>query len=230
MKLDYKCFLCGGTLKEPHVDIRPLIESTDGLPTSITILPRLRRLLADENCNIDNVTPLIVNDPSLSSGIIKIGNSSFYSGMTPCSTLEEALNRIGFAETYKFVALTASRGILQKNLVCYNIKAEELWRSSVQVGHLTEYLTKRIVRNSLHKEFDMPEISTAYLIGLLHPIVIDYYHQENELSLPSVLDDDNEKMVLGYTGESSHKLLTYCKNGISLVNGKSTKEIEVTTK
>lgn len=29
---------------------------------------------------------------------------------------------------------------------------------------------------------------------------------------------------------SSHKLLTYCKNGISLVNGKSTKEIEVTTK
>ncbi len=201
-KLDFKCFICDNELEDPTPNLEPIIDAMDQIPTTLKILPRLRRLVKAEDTNISSIADLISKDALLSVGIIKIGNSSFYSGMGHCNTVEEALNRVGFTETYKFIGIAASSSILLEELKAYNLSPHDLWRNSLLVATLTEVLSKNLLKSPIRKEYTLPETSVSYMVGLLHSIgkiVIENYLNTIGRGLDAILTDETESLVLGYT-------------------------------
>lgn len=127
------------------------------LPPALGIFGRLRTLLDDADCDLDDIVELLRVDPALTFQIIKLSNSALYGLKSRCQTLDEAVARVGFGEIHQLVGLVVSRQVFQGDLKNYGIPAGRLWENAVAVGALATAFATRSGASS----------GSAYSSGLL---------------------------------------------------------------
>lgn len=108
------------------------------LPAAPKIFGRLQRLLADGNSDVESISTLVRVDASLTSRVIRLANSAMYSFSEPVSSLEEAINRVGFREVLRLVGLVASQGLFSREVVAYGLEGEQLWQNCLATAIATE--------------------------------------------------------------------------------------------
>jgi len=206
-KFDYICFLCGtGELVEPAATLDDLLEKVDILPVSLQILPRLQILLNDDNSSLDDIATTTRTDASLVSRLIHVSNSAFYSlahgGL--CSSVEQALTRIGLNKAYSVVGYVAAKQVYCKYLTLYGLSGQKMWEDSVRTAFCMENLAPKIFVSS--DSYEYPDPSIAYTAGLLWPVgkmVISQFHQNGGCSalddITPPLTPHDEKNILGFT-------------------------------
>jgi HD-like signal output (HDOD) protein len=127
------------------------------LPPALGIFGRLRTLLDDADCDLDDIVELLRVDPALTFQIIKLSNSALYGLKSRSQSLEEAVARVGFGEIHQLVGLVVSRQVFQGDLMLYGIPAGRLWENAVAVGSLATAFASRTGGNA----------PAAYSAGLL---------------------------------------------------------------
>jgi HD-like signal output (HDOD) protein len=127
------------------------------LPPALGIFGRLRTLLDDADCDLDEIVELLRVDPALTFQIIKLSNSALYGLKSRSQSLDEAVARVGFGEIHQLVGLIVSRQVFQGDLMLYGIPAGRLWENAVAVGSLASAFADRSGGNA----------ATAYSSGLL---------------------------------------------------------------
>lgn len=130
------------------------------LPPMAQVLARLQRLLSDANSGLDDVAQLLRLDAALTTRVIQISNSVWFRRGSPCRTIEEAMNRVGFREVYHVVAVAASGSIVAQPLAAYGRDALQMWRESIGCAFAAEMLAERLGEDT----------AVAYMSGLLHSI------------------------------------------------------------
>jgi HD-like signal output (HDOD) protein len=127
------------------------------LPPALGIFGRLRSLLDDADCDLDDIVELLRVDPALTFQIIKLSNSALYGLKSRSASLDEAVARVGFGEIHHLVGLIVSRQVFQGDLRHYDIAAGRLWENAVAVGSLANAFAARAGGNA----------PAAYSAGLL---------------------------------------------------------------
>jgi len=127
------------------------------LPPALGIFGRLRTLLDDADCDVDDIAELLNMDPALTFQVIRLSNSALYGLGSRCHTLDDAISRVGFGEIHNLVGLVVSRQVFQGDLTQYGIPAGKMWENSVAVGSLAAALCRRTSQDS----------GSAYSAGLL---------------------------------------------------------------
>lgn len=127
------------------------------LPPALGIFGRLRTLLDDADCDLDEIVELLRVDPALTFQIIKLSNSALYGLKSRSQSLDEAVARVGFGEIHQLVGLIVSRQVFQGDLMLYGIPAGRLWENAVAVGSLASAFADRSGGNG----------AAAYSSGLL---------------------------------------------------------------
>ena len=127
------------------------------LPPALGIFGRLRTLLDDADCDLDDIVELLRVDPALTFQIIKLSNSALYGLRNRSQSLDEAVARVGFGEIHQLVGLIVSRQVFQGDLMLYGIPAGRLWENAVAVGSLAAAFASRTGANA----------PAAYSAGLL---------------------------------------------------------------
>ncbi len=127
------------------------------LPPALGIFGRLRTLLDDADCDLDEIVELLRVDPALTFQIIKLSNSALYGLKSRSQSLDEAVARVGFGEIHQLVGLIVSRQVFQGDLMLYGIPAGRLWENAVAVGSLASAFAGRSAGNE----------GSAYSAGLL---------------------------------------------------------------
>jgi HD-like signal output (HDOD) protein len=153
-----------------HPSAEALISAMRQLPPTARVLARLQKLLADPNSGLDDVAEIIRLDASLTTRVIQISNSVWFGRGIPCRTIEDAVNRVGFREIYRLVAVVASGAMVAGALTSYGRTADIIWDESVSCGVACELIAELTGEDS----------SVAYTAGLLHLIgrtPIDYFIQ-----------------------------------------------------
>jgi HD-like signal output (HDOD) protein len=117
------------------------------LPPALGIFGRLRTLLDDADCDLDDIVELLRVDPALTFQIIKLSNSALYGLKSRVQTLDEAVARVGFGEIHQLVGLIVSRQVFQGDLTNYGIPAGRLWENAVAVGALASAFATRVNGN-----------------------------------------------------------------------------------
>jgi len=179
------------------------------LPSAPKVLPRLKRLLADHNSSMDEVVTLIRLDPGIAARVLQVGNSMYYSQGVRCSTVGEAVNRVGYAQVYELVSYAVASQVLVRPLETYRIEADELWKLSVSCALAAEALAARTGQDR----------DVAYTVGLLHSlgmVAIDDWAQQFQPELhlrhkgfPQEAVE-HEEVVFGFTqAETGAALLQY---------------------
>jgi HD-like signal output (HDOD) protein len=130
------------------------------LPPALGIFGRLQARLRDPDSGMEDIVELIRVDPALTFQIIRLGNSVLYGLKSQCSSLEEAVARVGFAEIQQLVGLIVAKKSFQGELGLYQIAAGRLWENAVACGSLMSAIAARTGSDP----------GAAYATGLLRSI------------------------------------------------------------
>lgn len=178
-----------------------LLREIDALPPTPQILPKLQGLLRRPDTDLRDLRDLIRVDAGLAAQIIRAANSSLYGASAPAESLEDALNRIGFRETYRITSYFCSREVLNEALPLYGMKQAEFLQQSVIAALLMLEFGRRLQRH---------DSEALYTVGLLHGIgrvVINRYFLSKGISLydhpedgvSAEFSEDQIHAIVGFT-------------------------------
>ncbi len=172
------------------------------LPPALGIFGRLRVLLDDADCDVEEISELLQMDPALTFQIIRLSNSALYGLGSRCHSLDDAIARVGFGEIHQLVGLVVARAAFQGDLAMYGVPAGRLWENAVAVGSLASAIARRAGR----------EAGGAYSAGLLRnlgKIILNNHpraqHYPGEAAAPDLFAW--EKSVYGTTSPEATAML-----------------------
>jgi HD-like signal output (HDOD) protein len=136
------------------------IESGYTLPTLSPVALRLIELASDENSSIDDMVKTIEKDPSLALRLLKLANSAFFASLQPCSTLRQAVIKIGF-QRLRIMALSISLRDTFPMGKAGPLDYEKFWRTS---------LYRAIIAKSIAEHLKKINPDEAFISALLMEI------------------------------------------------------------
>lgn len=131
------------------------------LPTLAGIADQIFKVLSNNNSSFNDLSNVAKYDQAISSKIISISNSAYYSRGVEIYNLQRAMLTIGFEEVRGIVtALLLMEGIIKK----LRLREEDLlalWRHSIEVACAARTLSERMLVEDPQK---------VYTASLLHDI------------------------------------------------------------
>jgi putative nucleotidyltransferase with HDIG domain len=121
------------------------------------------RVIKDPRQTFKTVGAVIAKDPLLSSRILKMANSAAFPGLSPATTLEAAIARMGIdGLTMILVQFSLHQAFSSKD---ERIRASfrGIWEHSLGVALIAKDIATKLTPNG-------PDSGTAYLGGLLHDV------------------------------------------------------------
>jgi len=147
---------------DENIAFEEIIKKTEKLPTLPGVALKLMDALRKEEPDLNEITKLISSDPSLSAEVLKCINSPFYSLQAKITSVNHAVNMMGFSAV-KNLALSCS---LVKNFQPdgpFGFDYNSYWKDSLIGAVSAKALADDI----------LPDLAEdAFLLGLLHNVGI----------------------------------------------------------
>lgn len=144
---------------ESYLDLKEVQAKITELPFLPSVLTQLLQLNKDDESYFDQVILLARKDPSVSTLILKMANSSTFTTKAKINSLQRAMSRIG---THCIAGYMAAVGVARV-FIPVDEEHKLLWKHSIETAIIAEFLA-----------FKLPELRVdkgmAYLCGLLHDI------------------------------------------------------------
>ncbi len=153
------------------------------IPTVSSVVERVLSLVSDDDSSFSDLTEVIKYDHAISSKIISIANSAYYSRGIEVFSLQRAMITIGFEEVKKIIMCLVFMNDILKKLNLKGTDLIDLWKHSACVACAARTLSKRMLIEDPQKVFT---------ISLLHDIgkTVLYMSVEN---YHAMLKDATEK-------------------------------------
>ncbi len=173
-----------------------LIAQIKTLPSSPQLMQRLLLLIDDPDSTVESLVEVIQLERSLAARVVHLANSPIYNGGA-CGSIEEAVQRLGFAVVHEAVMTVMAIETFSKSLRIYRCPMNILWRQALATACAARELARRT----------NDDVNRAYTLGLLHNVgmvAIDRWVQQKQPGV--VLECGNwpeewqtsENRLLGY--------------------------------
>jgi len=158
-------------------EVLQLVLKSDSLPSLPTVASKLVSLTAKEDTTLSDVASLISQDIAMSSKILKVANSAFYSFPQQISSIQQAVSMLG---TNAVQSLVLSFSFLSINKVSAesNFNFDEFLKRAVTAASVSKLIMGKL------SDTDTEEIFVA---GLLHKL--------GELILACTLPEDYNRVL-----------------------------------
>ena len=107
------------------------------------VLGQAMTLLRATDTDLSAITDLIKTDTALTTDILRGANSAFYGVGERVSSLDRAVQKIGFKECIRLLNLSVAHTLAARNLSRYGISAEDFWAESLFNGVFMETLARK---------------------------------------------------------------------------------------
>jgi putative nucleotidyltransferase with HDIG domain len=144
------------------------------MPVNVT---RILTAIDEANNTASVISDLIGLDQALAASVLQMANSAGMGYNAECTSLNDAVMRLGLKRVKVLVLGAASSGPLTRRLNGYRLGAGELWNHSVTTAMTAQWIS-RYVR--------YPDPEEAYVAGLLHDmgkLILDQYMMVDYLRL-----------------------------------------------
>jgi len=159
-----------------------IARETKALPAMSMTAQKVIEITSNRNANAMDLQEVICYDQALSTHLLRVANSPFYSPRIPVTEVQRAAVLIGFEQVKKICVFYATQGILKRPGLAETL----LWEHSLGVS-----IAARVVAESWQ-----PEIaSMAFTAGLLHDV--------GKSVLMSIPEADYESLLRGFYNTST---------------------------
>jgi putative nucleotidyltransferase with HDIG domain len=153
-----------GTIQNRATDLKVI-------PTLNTIIAKVFAILSNRESSFSDLSDVIKHDPAISSKVISIANSAYYSrGIEICS-LQRAMINIGFEEVKGIIMSIIFMENMLKQLKLREEDLLALWSHSVYVACASKVLSEKLLIEDPQK---------VYTVGLLHDIGKVVFYMESD--------------------------------------------------
>jgi putative nucleotidyltransferase with HDIG domain len=142
-----------------RVFARVLGDRTIELPPMPAAAAEVLSLCQHEATDAAKLSAVIHRDQAIASNVLRVANSAAYAAQVPCSSLQQAVGRLGLQLVSEIAMAVALRGRVFASPTCADLLAA-LWRHSVLTGFFTKEIARLRRRN----------VEIAFLCGLLHDV------------------------------------------------------------
>lgn len=132
------------------------------LPVFPPLAIEIRDMLAMEACDIQTIASKISQDQVLASEILRVANSTFFTGLTKVATIADAILRLGAKQITSIVYLVTQRQLYSSCCHITDNVIQKLWMHSISCALGSKWLAHQIGQGARSEE--------AFLAGLLHDI------------------------------------------------------------
>ena len=147
--------------KEIQRKVLSKLNRAEALPTLPSIAGYVFKIASNPNSSAGDLTRVIVNDPALTSKLLKIVNSAFYGVPKKIGTVKQAVVILGTDEIMDLAFGMAAAKVFEIKSVegLYDPKA--VWHHSMCIGLIAQYLCQRLPK---YRENNLG----VFTAGLLH--------------------------------------------------------------
>jgi putative nucleotidyltransferase with HDIG domain len=135
---------------------------TLNVPVFHSVAVRLQQVLSKADFSIDDVNKLIIADPGLASQVLRVSNSSFYSGLNKVTTIRDAIVRLGATSVANIAMMATQQDMYRSTEANLNEIMNSLWQHALCCAIGAKWLAAKTNLGTLAEE--------AFLAGLLHDI------------------------------------------------------------
>jgi putative nucleotidyltransferase with HDIG domain len=139
-----------------------LSTNTLDVPVFHGVAIKLQQVLARPDFTIEEVSQLIIADPALTSKVLRIANSSFYSGLSKTTTIRDAVVRLGAREVANIAMMASQQDFYRTGDNQLSKIMQTLWKHALCCAIGSKWLASKTGYGALANE--------AFLAGLLHDI------------------------------------------------------------
>jgi HD-like signal output (HDOD) protein len=196
-----------------HAQIKQRIESTinniAALPTMPEVATKILNMVNDPEVSFKAVADEISKDQSMTTNILKLCNSAYFSKGKEITSIDRAIVTLGIKEVTSIVMVIAAKPILDKFVIGYDLGKGELWKQGLMVANIA----KKIALMKNRKDI----ADVVFTGGIIHNVgktVIAIYVQNtyndilNEVKTKNITFNEAEKSIMGYSHqEISEKIL-----------------------
>lgn len=156
--------------------------AANALATSIGLKPfpkaarRAMDLLDEDEINLVAIRHTFRIDPGLTGRVLKLANSGYFHSVSPCTTIRDAIVRLGTNNLRDLVSAAAIHGMF-KGL---GGTGEALLKHAVSVGSIARAIGQRVA---------VDEAGQLYLCGLMHDVGKLLLLQAGDTQIGTALDD-----------------------------------------
>ena len=149
----------GEDRKARRKDILENLNTAEALPTLPSVAAHIFKIASAGNSSAQDITKVIVNDPPLTSKLLKIVNSAFYGFPQKISTVKQAVVILGTEEIIDLsFALAAAKAFDVKPVEGLG-DPKHLWKHAISTGFIAQDLCKKLPKY---------QNLGAFTAGLLH--------------------------------------------------------------
>ncbi len=177
--------------------VKKILRSIELMRPIPMVITRVLRSLDEPGSSAGYISEIIGLDQALAANVLQAANSAFLGYGPSCTTLKEAVMRLGYKRIRTLVlAVAASQG-MDQSLAGYNMAAGDMWSHSVATAVAAQWFARAI---------NYPEPEEAYAAGLLHDIgkmVLNKFAEEdyrwvfNARKKPSTTFWETERLAFG---------------------------------
>jgi putative nucleotidyltransferase with HDIG domain len=136
-----------------------------------TVVHQILRAVDDSNTTATDICDLIRMDQALTAQVLQMANSALLGYVPTCTSISDAVMRIGFNRLRTLVIGVTTSGPLTRRLSGYKLEEGDLYRHS---------LASAMAAQRIARYLKYPDPEEAYVAGLLHDMgkmVLDQYMQ-----------------------------------------------------
>lgn len=178
--------------------LEALVEKVEEIPAFPQTVLRIMELLKEPRSSATDIEKEVMKDQGLTTKVLKMANSAYYSGRRQIKTVGDATVLLGF-DTVQAIVLASTVGkVMGKELKGYSYERDALWRQSQVSAIMARAIAKKA-------KYSNPDI--AYTAGLLKDIgkvILDEYVSESYNEILKIISEETiscvsaEEKVLGY--------------------------------
>lgn len=175
-----------------------IINRVRDLPPLPQVLGKVLAVINDPNSSAKDVGRVMALDQGLATRILRLANSAYYGFSRQVGSVEEAVVRLGLAETKSQILVIAAKDVIRRPVTGYRLDRLGLWRHSLVSAFAASHLSRAL----RHKKTD-----EAFVAGLLHDIgklILDEYVATEFSSILRLVEEQSvpfqeaELRVLGF--------------------------------
>lgn len=147
------------------IDILAQIRCNEKLLSLPQVLSEILEEVGKDDFSADTLAKIILKDPSLTSRLLKMANSSFYQRVTEIKTVHQAVSILGVT-TVKCLTLSASIFNPDRIAASTGIDTKQFFAYSLSIASASEKIARTV---------NYPSPEEAFIAGLLHDIGVLFF-------------------------------------------------------
>jgi len=190
--------------------IEQIINKLDSLPSIPEVASKIINMVNNPDVSFKLVAEEISRDQAMTTNILKLCNSAYFSQGKEITSIERAIVTLGLKEVKDIVMVVATKPVLNKFVIGYDLGKGDLWKQGLVVANIS----KKIAIHKKRKDIS----DTVFTGGIIHnvgKVVLALYVQSTfknimeEVTTKNITFNEAERQILGFSHqEVGERILT----------------------